>query len=1019
MSIPANAKLQVHPDGRIFFRGDDLSGVAVTPDDALAHIQVQRQRFAIGDVDFARVLDAVRAAKQQSGEPLPQDDAPRARRPASTKGADKLDRDAVLDAARRMTGDLARGRASVLEAHRQLIESAAPLLGERRAAETTQSAPATEEVAEHQATAAPRPHKVVDEEDPFASPANAATSLNAKREVVHVIDVPETCVIETLKDQKAGTKWLSGMASKLTHAQSNPAMRPVLATALVGPNGVGRKLAAQIYARMLFDAEITTAPRVYVIDLRRVIESGADLHAVVRHCKEGVILMENAEILDRNVHHAELNIIEALAVAEGEPVLVMSGDKSLRATLDADYRTRDTLRSQVVFTGLKPDTLTDMFRKMARDKFKLELDADAEKAAKGRLRSITNAGGDEVDAILEESCGRMSVRLYPNGKQPEIPHSEEAKKTLTGADVAPATFYDEEGNLPALERLKKERASQTGFIAWAESYAKRVVENQRKLAAGDPVEEDNNNILLLGEKGTGKTTAVEFINDLLYEVGERNGKLTYITSSELIGSTEAETKELVLDFLKRAKFGVGAIDEMHTLAKTDMGKYAIRVLVPHLLNESATTTIIGIGYPDAMTEVLDPEIDQGTDRRFAPINRITLDVPSLPDLRAMLIARIKSRGYNATDEVIDAAMRIVDVLKTRAGFGNGGAIRDLVAEAITRLANRKRTPETMNDLIASDFGAPPDTVENVVRRLESFVGFGHLQQALTKIGQTVDAQRIKKKPVREGYKPFARIIGDSGSGRKTFGGELTHIYKAFSLVGSDEPFLTDVTTLKGDVVGAAITLTNKELRRVASAGGHLVLHNLQGLIDNKDQYTTDVISTLKSGLREHEKNIAVSLVGSDKEVADFLKLDQTGVLASLFNRRFVLNAMDADAAGKVLAKKLEAFDLSFHDEAQTQLIEAMQHLIEQPNWNNGIDLEILAQAVRDEHLSVRRQPEYADWDPASVSSEALIKALDYIIAGKGGAAWETRAPKLAAHLPKPASAAAKPAAGKRGKRESA
>ena len=802
------------------------------------------------------------------------------------------------------------------------------------------------------------------------------------------------------------------------HAKRNPAIRPVLATALVGPNGVGRKLAAQIYARMLFHAGIVSAPQVNVIDLRRVIESGADLHAVVRHCGQGVVLIENAEILDRTVHHTELAIIEALAAAEGEPVLVMSGDKSLRGTLDADYRTRDTLRTQVVFTGLTPDTLTDMFRRMAWDKFRLKIDADAEKAAKGRLRSITNAGGDEVDAILEESCGRMSERLYPGGKSPETPHSAEAESTLTGADVAPATFYDADGKLPSLERLKLERPGQTGFIAWAESYAKRVVENQRKLASGAAVEEDNNNILLLGEKGTGKTTAVEFINDLLYETGERNGKLTYITSSELIGSSEAETKELVLAFLKRAKFGVGAIDEMHTLAKTDMGRYAISVLVPHLLNESATTTIIGIGYPEAMKDVLDPDIDEGTDRRFPHVNRITLDVPELPDLRAMLVARIKKRGYNATEDVIDAAMRIVDVLKTRAGFGNGGAIRDLVAEAITRLANRPRTAETMNDLIASDFGEQPDTIDNVVRRLEAFVGFGHLQQALGKIGQTVDDQRIKKKPVREGYKPFARIIGDSGTGRKTFATELTHIYKAFSLVGADEPSVIDVTTLKGDVVGAAVTLTNKELRRVASAGGHLVLHNLKGLVDNQDQYTRDVISTLKSGLREHEKNIAVSLVGTDKEIADFLKLDQTGVLASMFNRRFELHSMDAKAAGQVLAKKLAAFDLQLHDEAQAELEAVMQHLIEQPNWNNGLDIETLAQAVRDEHLSVRRQPEYVDWDRSSVSSEALIKAVDFISAGKGGNAWEARAPKLAAHLPGAGAAAAKPAGTtRRGKRD--
>ena len=182
MAIPANAKLQVHPDGRIFYRGADLTGVAVTPDEALAHLGDQRLRFVMGDVEYDRVLAVARAAIQQSGKPQPQADAPASPRRQSAGGDDRVSREGVLESARRLTGELGQRRAALADAHRSLVESGTAILGGRARSEV-----AAKEAA---APAAPASKTVVDPSDPFASPPNAATALNAKREVLHVIDVP-------------------------------------------------------------------------------------------------------------------------------------------------------------------------------------------------------------------------------------------------------------------------------------------------------------------------------------------------------------------------------------------------------------------------------------------------------------------------------------------------------------------------------------------------------------------------------------------------------------------------------------------------------------------------------------------------------------------------------------------------------------------------------------------------------------------------------------------------------------
>jgi hypothetical protein len=191
-------------------------------------------------------------------------------------------------------------------------------------------------------------------------------------------------------------------------------------------------------------------------------------------------------------------------------------------------------------------------------------------------------------------------------------------------------------------------------------------------------------------------------------------------------------------------------------------------------------------------------------------------------------------------------------------------------------------------------------------------------------------------------------------------------------------------------------------------GGHLVLDSLGALVANNDSYAQGIVEELRIQLVKNRGRLACSLVGTPAEVDAFLALDATGVLRGLFGQRYELKRLDTDSAVQVLKGKLAGYKRTLHADAEARVTELMGRLIAAGNWQNGLDVEILANRIQTEHSTVRRQERYKGWDRDTISLEALGKAVDAVIANKGGKPsgeiWDTEPVKATSaklRAPKP------------------
>lgn len=932
VQIPASATIHVH-NGRAFWTAKGQKEYFRTPEDARQGLEFLRTRAFLSDREYNSLSDAISAMATQSGAGVAAQPSTFERKPAKTAPA-------------------ARERAKPLAQADALVEKLQTAIADR---------------AKPAAAAAPEPETgIIDTPTPWQSVRS-----------IESIDVQPRTMAE-LKGQSAANAWLQTMGSKvLHHVALKKAGKPsdiVLSAALVGPDGVGRRLAAEIYTTRLHAQRAISEPKLHVIDLRRLLDDGHDLEEYVKGLG-GVVLIENTHILDREQHTKELQIIEALATGGNEPVVLLSGDTDLRSMLDSHWRLKDAFKAQIVFSPLSPEVLTDIFVAEAA-KHGFEVDATGRGAAEGRFRSSGKAGGGAAKRLFAEAKERLALRLFPEGDAPATEPTAEDLATIRAADLKTASLGDID-QLPSIVRLDT-RIGQAEAKAWARRIALKIADDRESQARGEKVSPLNLNIVITGDPGTGKTSIVEYLNDLLVELGLRNGKIVYKTAMEIKGSVQGEAETNVREMYRDGAGGLVVFDEAQSLYGDELGEKCIKAMVPLSYNNRDTTTTILIGYEGPIAEMFD--VDPGLDRRFPKLNRLNLKPYGSDDLRELVADCAKRQGYLLGEGALEAAMRILEVQRSGKNFGNAGAVENLVDLAIVGAAGRPRVSGQPKQLIGADFGKLPEGVEAIVAELDNYVGLGHLKPDLIALGHAVDEQREANLPVSEAFDPFALLVGDTGSGRKTVGKVLTNVYESYGLIAENKPRVKGLSSFKGKHLGDSETNVREAFK--AAIGGHLILDGIGAILSNFDSYAKGIVDELKTQLVLNRGRLAVSLVGTDEEIGAFLALDPEGTLASLFGQRYELAPLDAESASQVLVKKLGSRKL--HDDAAARLVELVERLAKAPNWKNGLDIEVLTRRILTEHSTLRREERYKGWDRDTISLEALGRAVDRVIQNKGG-----------------------------------
>ncbi len=265
-----------------------------------------------------------------------------------------------------------------------------------------------------------------------------------------------------------------------------------------------------------------------------------------------------------------------------------------------------------------------------------------------------------------------------------------AQGALEPADL-PERFASRARDVPDVGVLLAELDELVGLDAVKRELRQLVTRLQlrRKRSVGGPVVAPH--MLFLGPPGTGKTTVARLMGRLLQSLGLLGrGHVVEVSRAELvagyIGQTAPATKRLV----ERALDGVLFIDEAYSLTRgdgeRDFGREALDTLTAEMENRRGRLVVIAAGYPKEMEAFL--ERNTGLSSRFEA--RVEFPDYSVPELVEILRRRCAQEGYALGTGTADRAAVWLGAKRGAQphDFGNGRAVRDLLALMEGRLADR-------------------------------------------------------------------------------------------------------------------------------------------------------------------------------------------------------------------------------------------------------------------------------------------------------------------------------------------
>jgi AAA+ superfamily predicted ATPase len=219
----------------------------------------------------------------------------------------------------------------------------------------------------------------------------------------------------------------------------------------------------------------------------------------------------------------------------------------------------------------------------------------------------------------------------------------------------------------------------------------------------------------VGNPGTGKTTVARLYAELLQNVGllpsnrvvetDRSGLV-----AEYVGQTDKKTK----DVIKKANGGVLFIDEAYALNdrygnQKGFGEEATDVLVKEMEDRRDSLVVIVAGYKEPMMDFI--QLNPGLKSRIP----VVIDFPDYSDDELIEITqRIgKGRGLTFENEALEKVRTLLNIEKTKEGFGNAREVENLIDAAqrnltlrISHLGNLATEVESHN-IVANDIPDVP------------------------------------------------------------------------------------------------------------------------------------------------------------------------------------------------------------------------------------------------------------------------------------------------------------------------
>jgi hypothetical protein len=283
------------------------------------------------------------------------------------------------------------------------------------------------------------------------------------------------------------------------------------------------------------------------------------------------------------------------------------------------------------------------------------------------------------------------------------------------------------------------------------------------------------------------------------------GDVLMKSPADFIGQYLGQSEKQTAAILEQAKGSVLVIDEAYSLHSSNTAGHdgTVRNYFHTAVIDTLVGTVQGVpgddrcvlllGYTAQMERML-KEANPGLARRFQLSEAFVFEDFSDDDLVRVLRSKAAAGGWQLPWTAVEAAVAVLRKERSRANFGNGGAVVNLLTAAIQRFEQRHAhldpaARSALKELEAVDFDPSAGQAASLTSLESSFadlVGCDDVLKQLRVLHSTVKlAQKMGRDPLE--LVPMAyTFTGSPGTGKTTVAGRMGTLFHQLGLLSSSE-----------------------------------------------------------------------------------------------------------------------------------------------------------------------------------------------------------------------------------------
>lgn len=455
---------------------------------------------------------------------------------------------------------------------------------------------------------------------------------------------------------------------------------------------------------------------------------------------------------------------------------------------------------------------------------------------------------------------------------------------------------------------------------------------------------------LLGNPGTGKTTAVSFMARFFHAVGITSRANVVLCDV----ARDFSDSRHVRDKFDEALGGVLFIDEAYRLAGTESLHQVVQIMTEDNYRD---LVVIIAGYTDKMQDVF--RDNPGISDRFK--KQIRFENFTDGELEEIFMHSLRASNFHVPEDETESFRRSLyrefKKLRNDPHFANARTIKKFYEEVSSRRAIRCANDPNADrfSIVMDDLRSPIDKKENLDDILDEldrkFIGLQSVKNQIRDFALLIEDHVRDGSPLEKQMFNM-QFRGNPGTGKTTIARYMARIYNALELIEGTEVIEMAALSLKGSYIGHSKDHVKKAFEDARTQHKLLFLDEAYALYPRMDHgtdsFAAEVIAMIVSeDTARYNENVFTILAGYTEDM-EYLMKGNAG-----FSRRFctIINFPDytVEECIAILRNNLHKRNLQF-DQDQLPAIERRLRIIiedmqREPHFGNAGAMVTLGQQI--------------------------------------------------------------------------